>query len=150
MEYTSNYQLPTWVETDRIQMDDFNDMTDKIDAALGEQSETLAEHTAAIAELGNCAVYTSSYTGTGTYGEGNPNTLTFPDKPVLVLVVGGSSLGVSTYGSGGLINLRSGNSFYCDATWSADGKTLSWYGSNDLPQMNSRNENYRVVSIIAL
>ena len=26
--------MPTWVETDRIQMDDFNDMTDKLDAAI--------------------------------------------------------------------------------------------------------------------
>ena len=34
MEYTTNYQLPTWVESDRIQMDDFNDMTDKLDAAI--------------------------------------------------------------------------------------------------------------------
>ena len=34
MNYTTNYQLPTWVETDRIQMDDFNDMTDKLDAAI--------------------------------------------------------------------------------------------------------------------
>ena len=34
MDYTQNYQLPTWVETDRILRTDFNDMTDKLDAAL--------------------------------------------------------------------------------------------------------------------
>ena len=27
MNYTTNYHLPQWVETDRILMDDFNDMT---------------------------------------------------------------------------------------------------------------------------
>ena len=34
MEYTLNYQLPTWVKEDRIRMEDFNDMTDKLDAAI--------------------------------------------------------------------------------------------------------------------
>ena len=34
MEYTVNYQLPTWVKEDRIRMEDFNDMTDKLDAAI--------------------------------------------------------------------------------------------------------------------
>ena len=34
MTYTQHYQLPQWVETDRILMEDFNDMTEKIDAAI--------------------------------------------------------------------------------------------------------------------
>jgi len=35
MTKTTNYQLPKWEKTDRIQMKDFNDMTAKLDAALG-------------------------------------------------------------------------------------------------------------------
>ena len=34
MTKTTNYQLPKWEKTDRIQMKDFNDMTAKLDAAL--------------------------------------------------------------------------------------------------------------------
>ena len=34
MNYTANYQLPQWVETDRIMMDDFNEMACKIDSGL--------------------------------------------------------------------------------------------------------------------
>ena len=34
MKQTSNYQLPQWEETDRVMMKDFNDMTEKIDAAI--------------------------------------------------------------------------------------------------------------------
>ena len=34
LNYTENYQLPQWVESDRVLMDDFNDAMDKTDAAL--------------------------------------------------------------------------------------------------------------------
>lgn len=37
-------------------------------------------------------IETGSYTGTGTYGKSNPNTLTFGFEPKLVLVFAGSSL----------------------------------------------------------
>ena len=35
MTKTTNYQLPKWEKTDRVQMKDFNDMTAALDAALG-------------------------------------------------------------------------------------------------------------------
>ena len=37
MNYTQNYQLPQWVETDRILMEDFNDMTQKLETALSDK-----------------------------------------------------------------------------------------------------------------
>ena len=49
MTKTTNYQLPKWEKTDRIQMKDFNDMTAKLDAALAAKSR----------------VITGTYTGTG-------------------------------------------------------------------------------------
>ena len=39
MNYTANYQLPQWVETDRIMMDDFNEMACKIDSGLKHLSQ---------------------------------------------------------------------------------------------------------------
>ena len=42
MNYTPHYQLPQWVETDRIMMDDFNDMTQKIDSGLSNIDTQLA------------------------------------------------------------------------------------------------------------
>ena len=42
MEKTTNYQLPKWEKSDFIKMDDFNDMTQKLDAALKAQSDTIA------------------------------------------------------------------------------------------------------------
>ena len=49
MTKTTNYQLPKWEKTDRIQMSDFNDMTAALDAALAAKSR----------------VITGTYTGTG-------------------------------------------------------------------------------------
>ena len=42
MTKTTNYQLPKWEKTDRIQMKDFNDMTATLDAALKANAETIA------------------------------------------------------------------------------------------------------------
>ena len=37
MTYTTNYQLPQWVKSDRIMMDDFNDAMEKIEGGLSEK-----------------------------------------------------------------------------------------------------------------
>ena len=41
MTKTTNYQLPKWEKTDRVQMKDFNDMTAKIDAALKANADAI-------------------------------------------------------------------------------------------------------------
>ena len=43
MTKTTNYQLPKWEKTDRIQMSDFNDMTATLDAALKANADAIAE-----------------------------------------------------------------------------------------------------------
>ena len=45
MEYTKNYQLPKWAMTDRIQMEDFNSMTGRLDTALTQQAAALSAET---------------------------------------------------------------------------------------------------------
>ena len=37
MNYTTNYHLPQWVETDRIQMEDFNQMCADVGMAVGKK-----------------------------------------------------------------------------------------------------------------
>ena len=41
MTKTTNYQLPEWEKTDRIQMKDFNDMTATLDAALKANADAI-------------------------------------------------------------------------------------------------------------
>ena len=70
---TTNYGLHKWTAEDRVRREEFNQNSDKIDAAL-----------AALA--GGAKITTGTYTGTGTYGGENPNALTFEDKPKLIII----------------------------------------------------------------
>ena len=87
MNRTSSYNLCQWEETDRVRRTDFNEDNVKIDQALGALRDGKAEAAAlsalsvAMAGKGNCRVAAGSYTGSGTFGENSPNTLTFPFKP---------------------------------------------------------------------
>ena len=67
MTKTTNYQLPKWEKTDRIQMKDFNDVTATLDAALAAKSRVA------------CGVYTGDGTASRTID------LDFTPKAVLVL-----------------------------------------------------------------
>ena len=80
MKRTTNYALPTWEKSDFIQMSDFNDLTQKTDAALA----ALAKNLGVVGH--NARVTWGSYTGTGTYGASNPNSLEFGFCPVLVAI----------------------------------------------------------------
>lgn len=72
MEYTTNYNLPTWAAMDRIMMSDFNDMTEKLDEALSLK--------------GNCGMGSKYHGGNGKYGEANPCVASFQEIPRLLIV----------------------------------------------------------------
>ena len=67
MTYTTNYQLPQWVKSDRILMDDFNDANSKIDAALTMKCEAVA--------------------GTYNGSDNDPQTISLGFTPAAVLVL---------------------------------------------------------------
>ncbi len=90
---TANYQLNQWSRDDRVLMDDFNADNAKIDGAIKAVDqradgleETLTEHTAQIAKLGNCGVYVGSYIGTGN---GQPTVANVPGRPLVLYVQDG-------------------------------------------------------------
>lgn len=96
MKRTTNYSLPTWEKSDFTQMSDFNDLTQKTDAALKANADAAggkanAQTVLALAKnLGaaghNCRVAFGSYVGDGSVGQAAPTTLASPFYPVLVLV----------------------------------------------------------------
>ena len=146
MNYTQHYQLPQWVETDRIMMDDFNDMTAKLDSSL------------AAAAQGNCRIVTGSYVGTGTYGAEHPNSLTFDFQPRIVFL--GTNL-VDDYNSVPEYYLlfRSAAHFVARNTSSKNTltwgeKTVSWYypgsvseSNQDVKQFNESGVTYHYIAI---
>ena len=75
MTKTTNYQLPKWEKTDRIQMSDFNDMTATLDAALGTipklavgtyTGDGESEHTITLGFQPKFMVIAQTETGNGT------------------------------------------------------------------------------------
>lgn len=84
-------------------------------------------------------IATGTYTGTGTYGSGNPNTLTLNFVPQLLVIQARGSFGSST----GYVWLNGSTSVtswatigtsssmgYATVTWS--GNTVSWYSTRDV------------------
>ena len=155
MTKTTNYQLPKWEKTDRIQMKDFNDMTATLDAALKANADTAAAASAAVALCGNCKIETSTYTGTGTYGSANPTTLTFPKKPTLLFVLASSGNGFMLMVTDKTPATTNAFVYYNGATWGA--VNLSWQGSTlrfysdryDTWQGNASGVVYQVVAFYA-
>lgn len=106
------------------------------------------------------AAYTSSYTGTGTYGSSHPNTLTFPTAPSLVRVEGPYSANNRTVSIeftqgqtvGLALNAQAGNSITgyegVTCSWLNNGKTLTWYSTSSASwQCNANGYEYTVVAI---
>lgn len=144
MQKTENYQLNQWNKTDRIQMEDFNADNAKIEAALTE----LAEQAAQIDKCGNCMVYHTSYTGTGSSGSSGACSLTFPSKPLLVVVTGASSFGVFVAGTNTMYVVTNATSF-CNASLSNGEKTLNWSTSNAVSQMNLSGTTYYATALMS-
>ena len=103
MNYTNNYHLPQWVESDRILMEDFNDAMAGIDQgiqgakAAADTAESKADAAQAAAEIaqssadavadaytpGNQPYAVGSYTGTGA-----DMTITLGFRPKFVIISG--------------------------------------------------------------
>ena len=147
---TPNYALNQWERDDRILMEDFNEDNAKIDTALAGLEETAAGHTAALSRRGNCQIYTTSYVGNGKYGQANPITLTFPRKPLLVIVaqVNYGAMIVMPQGCAHIMHTE-GNRGALVVTW--QGNSVSWWTSdNSLIQMSEQDKTYMVVAFCAM
>ena len=91
-------------------------------------------------------IYTGSYVGTGTYGSSNPNTLTFPFEPK-ILVVGNYWQFTAPYGCPSAPCMGSGNSVGgVNLNWS--GNSVSWHSTrNDTQQLNESGKTYYYLTI---
>ena len=87
-------------------------------------------------------VHPGAYTGSGTYGSGNPNSLALEFEPKLVIVQGTSGrMAVMIKPSGVGISIGASDSTTLNVTW--DGESVRWYNAvNAANQMNTNNETY--------
>ena len=137
MNQTPNFQLNLWDKTDRIMVEDFNADNAKIEAALS----------------GIPKIATGTYTGKGTYGSGNKNSLTFDFQPAMVIIVrnGTNSPGAGTillYGqtqSAGTSAQYNGYSLELTVAWS--GNTVTWYSAQNADRQLNASGTYRYLAL---
>ena len=132
MIYTQNYQLPQWVKSDRIMMDDFNDANSKIDAALHGLRTDMDSHAETLTEKGNCQIVFGTYTGTGTAGNTGATTLQFSAPPLFVAVMPANVSGTEAQYRlllirGAACGYTSTASYQCTVSASWSGNSVSWY-----------------------
>ena len=115
----------------------------------------------ALGQLGNkVQIATGSYTGTGTYGAGNPNSLTFDFEPKVLFVVGNNKptyYGATFLCFGYTDNFSDTNGYaypynLVDRAQKEfarmSGKTLEWYStSNSYQQLNDSGIAYKYIAI---
>lgn len=102
------------------------------------------------------SIETGSYVGTGTYGSGNPNTLTFRFEPKFVHIQAGNigkedssgfKFAFFVLGTKGFsIGPGSANELY-NLNAKFDGNTLSWYLGNAAQQLNTKKANYFFIAL---
>ena len=104
---------------------------------------TLARAVAGLENYGvESKVHPGAYTGTGTFGTDNPNSLEFEFEPKMVLIQGTAGrVAILIKPSGVGVSIGPNESTTLNVTW--QGKTVSWYNAlNAANQMNTENENY--------
>lgn len=167
--FTANYGLSQWEAEDAVRRVDFNEDNAKIDAAIkavdrrvdgkadvsalnglssrvdglsstvSSQGSSLSSHGSAISRLGNCQIYTGTYTGDGS----GARSLSFPGYPVYVYLRDTSSKEFLSFLRGA--NYASGSytsTALIPGTWSSRG--LSWEGNS----MNRSNIPYVVMALL--
>ena len=60
MNYTTNYHLPQWVESDRIMMEDFNQMCTNIESGLNQATRTDCVTISTTGKVSGDTIYTFS------------------------------------------------------------------------------------------
>ena len=143
MTKTTNYQLPKWEKTDRVQMKDFNDMTATLDAALKANADTAAAASTAVALCGNCAIYQTTYTG----GDMTTPTITCPGKPMVLMVCESDGAPALIAWRGMPTTSTSSSSYEYTITWGE--RTVSWLlGQNHDGNMNWSGKQYHALVLL--
>jgi hypothetical protein len=135
MQQTQNLNLNLIESTDPVDWSPLNANMETIEAAFATQA---ADTLSLVGSGGkNCRIATGTYTGDGTYGEKNKNSLTFDFAPLVVLVSKTTDARrlVLPWGKA----YTSGSTGY-GITMECSGRTLTWWSANNNGQNDQMNE----------
>ena len=119
----------------------------KADAStVSDLSQTVASHTAQLAARGNCQIYYITYEGDGTGLEGPPFTMTFPHRPLLVMVgEEGGSLAIAVRGVES-VYWRAVGASSMEVSWGE--KSVSWPTEDKVSPLNRQGNTYFLVALL--
>ena len=156
--HTPNYSLCQWEAGDQVLRADFNADNAKLDAALKAESDArtalaatvssqgsaISSHTASLAKLGNCQLYTTTYTGDG----GASKSLSFPGYPVFVLIQLAGYTPFIIFTRNGECAAGEYGNVKARPTWWSQG--LSWtMDGGGTAAMNTINDKYAVFALLS-
>ena len=128
MTKTTNYQLPKWEKTDRIQMKDFNDMTATLDAALKANADAMPR------------ILHGSYTGDGETSQFIP----LAAQPQVLIVTSGGRTSQGNIMDGGVVFPTVPSE---SVTLGETGFTARGGNANSMARANLLNTNYQYLAI---
>ena len=152
MEYTTNYHLPQWVESDRIMMGDFNEAMSNLEGGIttaqeaADAAQSAADNAQASADAAQNAADTiaeNAYSPThkpyvvGSYvGTGLPQTITLGFRPSFLIISGTTLVPSSSMANAGAWNLFTGGNVLTDAVTITDtGFTIKRPSNTTFPQL---------------
>ena len=115
-----------------------------LNSEISQRQEADSSLQTALTLKGNCQIYYGTYTGDGQ----NSRTLTFPGKPLLVVIMGDYLILHAVWGTEWAMchNHNGYSSEQCMTQWS--GNSFTWTGSSAY-HLNTKGKAYQVVSLMA-
>lgn len=147
MQYTTNYNLKMPESTDPVQISDLSENFSSIDALIKEATE------------GGVQTHYGTYTGSGTSGTNNRNSISFPFDPYLVVIArsgayanqGAGSFAVIIRGLGAFITNAVDSGIVGINSVSFGANKITWYyvrtGSGTTTQLNESGVKYYYFAI---
>lgn len=138
MQQTSKYQFNLVDATDDFSPDPLNQNAQKTETLIAGVENDLADLVTEVGAGGHtCRIAFGSYQGSGTYGAGSPNSLSFDFYPVLVMLqgVGMQNNGIMVRGSNMGTSTWSGGGGPLTAAWT--NSSVSWYSEDGASFQNN-------------
>ena len=144
MNYTTNYHLPQWAESDRIMMEDFNDAMSDIDQGIKTAQDT-ADTAESKADAAQAAAEAKPYVIGSYSGNGSGKTINLGFKPSAVLISGDRYTDDETEAalSYSVLATDDGPGLVCELT--NTGFSVNRLGSY-MPFLNDDGRNYRYIA----
>ena len=121
-----------------------NSLSSLLNSEIAQRQEGDGALQSALTLKGNCQIYYGTYTGDGQ----DSRTLTFPGKPLLVVIMGDYLILHAVWGTERAMchNHTGYSSEQCMTQWS--GNSFTWTGISAY-HLNSQGKTYQVVSLMA-